>query len=189
MSKLSGNKDTDREILLLLNDKELLKACSIDKYTWNKVCDDEFLKRRLLSKYPKIDKYKRVDESWKQFFLRAIYHIALLKEDYNFIYRFGDFMKQYKDFVLIFETNKYRTISSLADKLFRIKEGYYLDVSHIYIDGSGVLLLRSPPGNKSKKKIIPGTRLVSDNSKGVEFAAVNLNDETLIEKWEILNSK
>ena len=69
---LSGLKDVDREILKHLDDKELLEICSLDRKTWNEVCDDAFLRRRLLNKYPEIGKYKSEKETWKQFFLRAI---------------------------------------------------------------------------------------------------------------------
>ena len=85
MSKLSGIRDVDREILGKLDDKELLKACSIDKNTWNIICDDGFLRRRLLAKYPEIEKYKKVNESWKQFFLRAVHTIALMKEKFDYV--------------------------------------------------------------------------------------------------------
>jgi hypothetical protein len=95
MSKLSGLKDVDREIFSKVDDKELLIACSIDKYTWNTVCDDNFLKRRILQKYPQIEQYKGKDETWKHFFLRAIYYIAKMKEDFEYEYTFGDFEKQY----------------------------------------------------------------------------------------------
>lgn len=80
-TQLSGYKDVDREILNKLDDKSLLKACSIDKYTWNTVCDDDFLKRRLLGKYPEIERYKLKNETWKSFFLRATHYIALLKKN------------------------------------------------------------------------------------------------------------
>ena len=60
---LSGLKDVDREILKYVDDRELLRVCSIDRKTWNDVCDDAFLKRRL-SKYPGIEKYKE-KESWR----------------------------------------------------------------------------------------------------------------------------
>src|SRR5665647_1298674 len=90
-----GFKDVDREILSKLDDTELLKVCSIDKYTWNTVCDDAFLRRRILGKYPEIEQYKLKNESWKRFFLRAIKYIALMKEEYDYVYTFGDFEKQY----------------------------------------------------------------------------------------------
>ena len=98
MSNLSGIKDVDREILNKLDDKELLNACSIDKYTWNTICDDAFFKSRLLSKYPQIERYKFVNESWKQFFLRSIYYISKMKEENDYEYSFGNFVTQYKLF-------------------------------------------------------------------------------------------
>jgi hypothetical protein len=94
MSKLSGIRDVDREILSKLDDQELLNACLIDKYTWNTVCDDAFLRRRLIAKYPEIESYKK-KESWKQFFLKAVRYIALMKEKYGYSYSFGDFVTQY----------------------------------------------------------------------------------------------
>ena len=42
LMSLSGLKDIDREILKYVDDKELLKICSVDKKTWNEVCDDNF---------------------------------------------------------------------------------------------------------------------------------------------------
>jgi len=80
---ISGNKDIDRDILNKLDDKELLKACSIDKYTWNTVCDDEFFHRRILVKYSEIKKFRRENETWKHFFLRTITYISLMREKFN----------------------------------------------------------------------------------------------------------
>jgi hypothetical protein len=54
---MSGLKDVDREVLKHVNDRELLEVCRIDRKTWNDVCDDNFLRRRL-AKYPDIEKYK-----------------------------------------------------------------------------------------------------------------------------------
>jgi hypothetical protein len=92
---LTGLKDVDREVLKHVDDRQLLKICSIDKKTWHEVCDDGFLQRRL-SKYPDIEKYKKENESWKQFFLRAVYYISKMKEDFEFSYDSGDFQLQYK---------------------------------------------------------------------------------------------
>ena len=91
---ISGLKDTDREILKHVDDKELLKFCMVNRKTWNDVCDDNFLKRRL-SKYPDIEKYKRENETWKEFYLNVVYYIAKLEES-NFRYTKGDFRKQHK---------------------------------------------------------------------------------------------
>ena len=95
MNPLTGIKDTDREILKHVSDKELLGACSIDRRMWNDVCDDAFLRMRL-SKYHGIEKYKKDDESWKQLFLRVIYYISKMKEEFEFEYTEGDFKKQYE---------------------------------------------------------------------------------------------
>ena len=56
---LSGLKDVDREILTHVDDRELLKFCSIDNKTWNSVCDGDFLRRRLTTKYPEIEKRRK----------------------------------------------------------------------------------------------------------------------------------
>ena len=92
---LSGLKDIDREVLGYVDDRELLRVCSLDRKTWNEVCDDAFLRRRLNSKYPGIEKYKRENESWKQFFLRSLYYTSKMKEKFEFDYTEGDFKKQY----------------------------------------------------------------------------------------------
>ena len=92
---LSGLKDVDREILKHVDDDELIRICSIDKKTWNEVCDDNFLRRRL-ARYPDIERYKLKDESFKEFFLRVLYYTAKMKELYHFEYRSGDFKEQYE---------------------------------------------------------------------------------------------
>ena len=91
---LSGLKDVDREILKHVDDGDLIRICSIDKKTWNEVCDDVFLRRRL-SRYPDIEKYKLPNESFKEFFLRVIYYTAKMRELYKFEYKSGDFKEQY----------------------------------------------------------------------------------------------
>ena len=91
----SGLKDVDREILKHVEDKELLKFCMIDKKTWNSVCDDDFLRRRLSGKYSGIEKYKKEKESWKRFFLKALYYIGKMKEKHEYDYSSGDFKEQY----------------------------------------------------------------------------------------------
>ena len=93
---LTSLKDVDREVLKHVDDDKLLKICSVDRKTWNEVCNDTFLKRRLMSKYPGIEQYKREDESWKRFFLTAIYYISKMKEDYQFTYTSGNFYNLHK---------------------------------------------------------------------------------------------
>ena len=79
-----------------LNDEELLKVCSANRKIWSGVCDDEFLKRRLTSKYPGIEKYKGRLESWERFFLRTVYYISRMREEFNIEYKDGNFKEQYK---------------------------------------------------------------------------------------------
>lgn len=93
MMGITGLKDINREILKYVSDKELLGVCSINRRMWNDVCDDNFLKRRL-SKYPIIEKYKKDNESWKQFFLQFTYYILKMR-DYKFEYTSGNFNTQY----------------------------------------------------------------------------------------------
>lgn len=94
LKMLSGIKDVDREILKHVDEKDLLKICTIDKKTWNDVCDDNFLKRRL-ARYSEIEKYKLRDETWKEFFLRFVYYTSKL---FDFKYTEGDFKEQYNLF-------------------------------------------------------------------------------------------
>jgi len=93
---ISGIRDVDREILAKLDDRELLKVCSIDKYTWNTICDDAFLRRRLLAKYPEIERYKLEQETWKEFFLNVVHIIAKMNEKFGYVYTFGNLYRQYK---------------------------------------------------------------------------------------------
>jgi hypothetical protein len=114
---LTGLKDTDREVLKYVDDKELLKVCSVDRRFWNEVCDDNFLRRRL-NKYPGIEKYRKANESLRNFFLRVVYRIAKMKE-FEFDYSGGgDFEKQYlllqkspNISILLIEASKARDLS------------------------------------------------------------------------------
>lgn len=92
---ISGLKDLDREVLKYVDDKELLKICSIDRKTWNEVCTQQFLKDRLIRKYPGIEEFKEENETWKQFFLKFVYYTSLMNDEYEFQYRSGNFKKQY----------------------------------------------------------------------------------------------
>jgi len=158
---ISGIKDIDREILGKLDDRELLKACSIDSYTWNTVCDDAFLRRRLLTKYPEIEQYKLQRESWKQFFLRAIRYIALLKEKYGYDYTFGNFVRQKKllsDFfnfinqnpenLLLLQNGKNRLLMRSAEKgELAIVEWCYKNRANIHIRNEYALRIASNNGH------------------------------------------
>ena len=91
---LSGLKDVDREILKYVDDRELLEICIIDRKTWNEVCDDNFIRRRL-GKYDGIEKYKERKQTWKQIFLEVLYYVSKMKDEYKYDYTSGNFRKQY----------------------------------------------------------------------------------------------
>jgi len=80
MERFSGNKDIDREILSKLDDKNLLKACQVNKYFWNQVCNEDFFRNRLLKMFPEI---KREDikniKNWKKFYLQVMDMFTLLE--------------------------------------------------------------------------------------------------------------
>ena len=95
MNRITGIKDVDREILKHVDDESLLKACSINRRMWNEICDDAFLRRRLVSKYSGIEKYKLENETWKRFFLRFVYYTSKMRDEFGFEYTGGDFKAQY----------------------------------------------------------------------------------------------
>ena len=91
---LTGLKDTDREILKHVTDAELPKFFCLNKTFYFKICDDNFLRRRL-DKYPTIFKYRDKRESIKLFYSRAVCRIFKMRRDYDFSYYEGDFYKQF----------------------------------------------------------------------------------------------
>ena len=142
---LSGLKDTDREILKYVDDKQLLKICSIDRKTWNEVCDDAFLRRRLIGKYPGIDKYKKENETWKHFFLNAIQYISLMKERFEFDYTGGDFIQQYN---LLKKYKSYKLLFEAAEHGFLSLVKYAVDQgASIHFQSDYVLVLASRYGH------------------------------------------
>ena len=100
---LTGLRDTDREVLKYVDDKSVLKVCSINRKMWYEVCDDNFLRRRLNMKYRGIEKYKKEKEeekekekeTWKRFFVRATNYIRRMEEKFKFKYSEGDFERQF----------------------------------------------------------------------------------------------
>lgn len=91
-----GNfKDTDREILLKIDsDRELLNTCSLNKYFYG-LCDDMFFRNRIVYKYPLSLKNKPEGMKWKQYYLKLVYIIGKIKEDFGFEFTSGDPEKYY----------------------------------------------------------------------------------------------
>lgn len=75
-----------------------------------------------------------------------------------------------------------RGAKPLAEKLEALAEGKVMDVSNLHVDGSGAKVV-AQPGSKSKKVLVPGTRLVSDKKNGIKAAAKLLGDEELVQRW------
>jgi hypothetical protein len=87
--------ESNREILKRLPMRELLQSCQTNKYTWNEVCDDNFIRDRLISEYPGAEKYKPSEQTWKQYFLSTITYVDIMKRNSNYQYTTGDPKKQY----------------------------------------------------------------------------------------------
>lgn len=94
---ISGNRDTDREILLAMTDKDLLKTCSLNKYFFKNVCDDNFFYLKLVRSYPDTLKYWNSVKykNYKSFYLKMIYYVSKLLEKFKYSYVGGNPEKQF----------------------------------------------------------------------------------------------
>lgn len=92
LSGLPNRKDTDREILLRLPDKDLIQTCRLNKYLFTNVCDDNFFKRKLQLTYPHLLRFYSEKEyiNYKNFYLKIVFYIAKLQEDFNYSYVSGN---------------------------------------------------------------------------------------------------
>lgn len=77
-----------------------------------------------------------------------------------------------------------REAKSLAVKLGDLHEGKVMDVSKLLKDGHGAKTIGAPAGDRSKKVMVPGYRMVSDNLRGVKNASHLLGDAALVDAWE-----
>lgn len=117
-------KDVFREILMRMDDKTLLKTCKIDRETYHDVCDDQFFHRRLQQKYPDTLLVKPDYMNYRQYFLNVVYHVAKLKEDFNYEYKSGDLKRQYGIFYSFFtlkDTNSLLIMSAQRGELALVK--------------------------------------------------------------------
>jgi hypothetical protein len=98
MDTLSGLKDVDHEILLLLSDKDLIRASLVNKYFFSEVCDGNFFYRRLFLTYPQTLSVYNIDEykNYRKFYLHMIFYISKMKENYDYSYVGGNPEVQYK---------------------------------------------------------------------------------------------
>lgn len=113
----SGNKDTDREILFRLSDRDLSSASRLNKYFYYTLCDDNFFYNKLLRSYPDILKYyDKGYENYTRFYLMMIRYIFKLEKEFNYSYVKGNPEVQYR----LFYHN--RDPQSLLEKSIRAKE-------------------------------------------------------------------
>ena len=101
--------DTDREVLKHISDISLPKFFLLNKTFYYKICDDNFLERRL-KKYRYISQYKKSNETWKSFYCRAIFSIHTMDKAFNVDYTQGNFdtqlqvLKRFRDLNLLFQS-------------------------------------------------------------------------------------
>lgn len=100
MGGFSSLKDTDREILLRLSDKELIQTCRLNKYLFKNVCDDNFFRRKLSLSYPDTLPFYNANKyiNYKNFYLNMVFYIAKLEEDFKYSYISGNPKAQYDIF-------------------------------------------------------------------------------------------
>lgn len=75
-------KDAYLEIARTADDRTIVKMLSVNK----KFRDEKFFKLVFHEKYPLLVKFKKENETWKDFYLRMVMYIAKLKEDFDLDY-------------------------------------------------------------------------------------------------------
>jgi hypothetical protein len=85
MEKLS--RDEMYVLGLTLEPKALLTFCQTDKKFNEKVCkNDNFWREKLRKDYPLLEKFNYKKDAWKKFYLKMIYYISKLEEDFGVPY-------------------------------------------------------------------------------------------------------
>ncbi len=77
-----SNKDIYELIVHSSDDKTVLEMLSVNK----KFSQDDAFKRVLQRRYPLLTSFRKEGETWKVLYLRMIYYIEKLKEDFDFPY-------------------------------------------------------------------------------------------------------
>lgn len=115
--------DTERELLKYVPDVSLPKFFLLSKTFYFKICDDNFLKRRLM-KYDNIYQYKKKNETWKCFYSRTVFSIHKMKENFNVNYYQGNFenqltvLKKFKQLSVLFEVEAENSLA-FANTIFK----------------------------------------------------------------------
>ena len=113
-------KDTYEYLLNFADDRTLLNMLSVNKKFAQKLEDDDFFKRLLEIRYPYLLEFKDKDESFKNFYLREIYYIAIIEEKYKIPYYSvkgydPEYMYYYFKRYYIKENNKNEILRDILD--------------------------------------------------------------------------
>jgi hypothetical protein len=79
-----GIKDLDKHLAKYVNDKDVLNMIVNKKYL--ELFDEQFFHNLLILKYPLLLRYKRKEDTWKAFYIKIVYYLSKLKEEFNFPY-------------------------------------------------------------------------------------------------------
>jgi len=81
-----SNADIVHKILEYGDDEAILQILSLNKQLRNNTRLNSLIRIMMIKRYPNIIKYKHKDESWYRFYVKMIYFIAMLKEEYDVDY-------------------------------------------------------------------------------------------------------
>ena len=131
---LTGIRDVDRLILNKLNDTDFLQMCSLNRTFNERVCNDDYFRIRIRTKYPETVPYKdyfnekeiRKETTWKTYFFNILKYIDLLYKIYGYEYKSQD---------------KSPELFFLSKNLVPIHYNYTKDTALIYASENGYLPL------------------------------------------------
>lgn len=98
MEKLgfTENKDTNKEILLQVDERNFIKSCNLNTY-FQRICgenDYRIFKQRLQLYFSDTIKLKPENLTWKEFYVKVIRAVSELEEKFDFKYTSGSPFKQ-----------------------------------------------------------------------------------------------
>jgi ankyrin repeat protein len=120
------------------------------------------------------------NESWKRFFLRAVNYIKLMKQEFNYEYTFGNFIKQYK----ILKDNKGRNDlllnSSLSGELALVIWSLNIG-ANVHAEEDYALISASAKGHLEIVKYLveAGADIHAENDKALIWASDSGHLETV----------
>lgn len=94
------SKDIFQHLGDIADDKTVLQMIYLNKKTYG----DDYIKRILESRYPYLLQYKDPRESYRHFYVKNIYYIAKIREEFNVIYN--------KDYSHITPQNFYKILEA-----------------------------------------------------------------------------